>query len=84
MSESFRQQIAATGLDDTARLLSGSVAGLRTVSAELATSVRPLTNQYAGIGTTISAELTRLTNASAQLRQHNADLVVQAAEEAGL
>ncbi|HMJ21161.1 MAG TPA: hypothetical protein VK513_04610 [Terriglobales bacterium] len=81
MSESFRQQIAATGLDDTARLLSASVAGLRTVSAELATSVRPLTNQYAGIGTVISAELTRLTNASAQLRQHNADLIVQAAEE---
>jgi len=80
MSESFRQQIAATGLDDTARLLSASVAGLRTVSSELATSVRPLTNQYAGIGTAISAELTRLTNASAQLRQHNADLVAQAAE----
>jgi len=81
MSESFRQQIAAAGLDDTARLLSASVAGLRMVSAELAASVRPLTNQYAGIGTAISAELTRLTYASAQLRQHNADLVAQAAEE---
>ena len=81
MSESFRQQIAATGLDDTAHLLHASVAGLRTVSSELATSVRPLANQYVGIGTTISAELTRLTNASAQLRQHNRDLIDQAAEE---
>jgi hypothetical protein len=81
MSEAFRQQIAATGLADTARLLGTSVAGLQKLSGEISVSLKPVTNQYAGIGATISAELTKLANASSQLRQHNANLVAQVADE---
>jgi hypothetical protein len=78
MSEAFRQQLAATGLQDTATLLSASVAGLKSVSAEIAAAVKPLTHQYSNIGVRISTELAKLSAASAALQQHNANLVVEA------
>jgi hypothetical protein len=81
MSESFRQQLATTGLQDSAQLLGRSVAGLRKLSGDLSESMRPLTSQYAGIGTAVTRELTKLINASAELRQHNANLVGRAADE---
>jgi hypothetical protein len=81
MSESFRQQLSATALEDTGRLLGASIAGLTRLSSDLASAVKPLTNQYPGISTTISAELAKLTNSSTELRRHNAGLIAQASEE---
>lgn len=81
MSESFRQQIAATGLEDTGDVLERCVAGLQKVSSDLADSVRPLVTQYAGVGTTVSTELAKLMAGSDQLREHNAHLAAQAAGE---
>src|SRR4051812_12666996 len=43
MSTSFRQQLAATGLQDTAALLNSSVDGLKRASIEVAAAVRPYT-----------------------------------------
>ena len=73
MSEAFRQQLAAVGLEESARALGASAAGIKKLSAEMPEYLKPLTS--------ISAELRKVSNASAQLRQHNATLVAQAAEE---
>ena len=73
MSESFRQQIAAVGIEESARTLGTSAAGLKKLSDEIPGYLKPLT--------TISAELGKVANASAGLRQHNANLVAQVAEE---
>jgi len=73
MSESFRQQIAAVGIEESARTLGTSAAGLKKLADEIPGYLKPLT--------TISAELRKVTNASAELRQQNVALVAQAAEE---
>ena len=77
MSESFRQQLAATGLQDTAALLRSSAADLKSVTAQVAVAIKPLTSEYKGISATVTAELDKLRAASAQLRQHNAELFAQ-------
>lgn len=81
MSESFRQQLATTAIEDTADILKACVPNLQRVTRDLSESVKSLLNQYAAIGTTIAAELKKLTDASATLRDQNTQLVAQAAEE---
>lgn len=77
MSESFRQQLAASGLQDTAALLKGSVGEVQALSGQLTAALKPLTQQYKGIGATISADLATLATASRELREHNAGLIAQ-------
>jgi hypothetical protein len=77
MSESFRQQLAATGLQDTAALLRSSSGEIKAVSSQILAMIKPVTEEYRGISASISGELDQLRAASAQLRQHNAALFVQ-------
>jgi hypothetical protein len=77
MSENFRQQLAATGLQDTATLLNTSAKEIKTLSGNIAAALKPVTQEYRGISVTISSELTKLAIASANLREHNAQLFVQ-------
>ena len=77
MSESFRQQLAATGLQDAATLLRSSSGEIKAISCQISAMIRPLTQEYKGISASISAELDKLRVASAQLRQHNAQLFAQ-------
>jgi hypothetical protein len=77
MSEKFRQQLAATGLQDTATLLDISAKEIKTLSGNIAAALKPVTQEYRGISATISSELTKLAIASANLREHNAQLFVQ-------
>jgi hypothetical protein len=77
MSESFRQQISATGLQDAATLLNASAKEIKTLSGNIAAALKPLTHEYRGISTTISSELTKLAIAAENLREHNAQLFVQ-------
>jgi hypothetical protein len=46
MSESFRQQLSATALEDTGRLLGASIASLTMLSSDFAAAAKPITNQY--------------------------------------
>ena len=78
MSESFRQQIAATGLQDTATRLQICVTEVKGLSDQIATALKPVPQQYKGIGATISSELAKLQTASSLFQQHNARLIVQA------
>jgi hypothetical protein len=81
MSESFRQQIEQTGLQDTGRLLTTSVQELKEVSRELDHTIQPLHDRYGGIGDTLEAEVRKLHSASGQLRQETADLLAQTREQ---
>ena len=78
MSESFRQQLTAAGLQDTATLLQNSVTEIKGLSGQIAAALKPVPQQYKGIGATISADLAKLQIASSQLQQHNAGLVIRA------
>jgi hypothetical protein len=80
MGESFRQQLAATGLRETAALLNGSINEIKAVSGQIAAAFKPVPQQYKGLGETISAELQKLAAASARLQEHNARLIVQERE----
>ncbi len=77
MSERFRQQLTASGLQDTAALLNGSVSEIKTLFSQLAAGLQP----YKGIGTTISAELVKLTAASRELQQQNTVLIAREREQ---
>jgi hypothetical protein len=81
MSESFRQQLTTSGLEDTARGLQASITRLNTLSGQLADSFLPVADKYTTVGLQISADLTKLTNAATQLRQQNADFAAARAEE---
>src|SRR5690349_10114845 len=84
MSESFRQQLAATGLQDTTALLNLSAKEIKALSANIVTTLRPVTQEYKGISATIAAELGKLTAASRQLQEHNARLIVRERSNAWL
>jgi hypothetical protein len=77
MSESLRQQLAATGLQETASSLNVSAKEMKAVTATVASALRPLTQEYKSISATVSSELTKLTMASRQLQDHNARLIVR-------
>ena len=77
MSESFRQQLAACGLQDAATLLNASVKDIKGLSAHIAAALKPVSQEYRGISATISTELGKLTAASRQLQEHNSKLIFQ-------
>ena len=84
MSESFRQQLSATGLQDTAALLNLAAKEIKAMAGNIAAALKPVTQEYKGISATISAELGKLTAASKQLHQHNARLIVRERSNAWL
>ena len=81
MSESFRQQLAQTGLQDTGRVLNSSVKDLKTVAGELAQAVKPIQERYGSIGSSIESEVKKLDYASRQLRQQTENLIAQSNDE---
>ncbi len=77
MSESFRQQVTATGLQDATALLNASAHDIKILSGQISAALKPVTQEYKGISATISGELTRLAAASRHVQEHNARLMVQ-------
>ena len=70
MSESFRQQLAASGLQDTASLLKAAVITLKSLSGEVCTELRPLV-------ATFSDETKKLVATARQIDEENARLFQQ-------
>jgi len=70
MSESFRQQLAASGLQDTAALLKAAVITLRTLSGEVTTTLKP-------VASTLSNEMEKLLTAARRVEEFNSQLVDQ-------
>ena len=77
MSESFRQQIAAIGLRESAALLNLSAKSFKALSGEIAATLSPVSQEYKGIASTISAELSQLAASARQVEAHNARLTAQ-------
>jgi hypothetical protein len=74
MAEAFRQQIASTGLENTATLLRNASREMTALTGQISASLRPLTQNYKSLAASISEEREKLTTASARLREHNAHL----------
>ena len=70
MSESFRQQLAASGLQETASLLKAAVITLKSLSGEVSTSLKP-------IAATFSDETKKLLATARQMVDENARLLQQ-------
>jgi hypothetical protein len=77
MAESFRQQLAATGLQNTATLLRSATKDIMALSGQISASLKPTAQEYKSVLATISSELARLTLASDELRRHNSQLMAQ-------
>lgn len=74
MAESFRQQIAATGLRETTSLLSVSTSDLKRVTKDLDEATRPLSEHYGNIAGQIEKQAAALDAQTSQLLR-TADLV---------
>jgi hypothetical protein len=70
MSEGFRQQLAASGLQDTASLLKAAVITLKSLSSEVSTELKP-------IAATFSDETKKLLATARQVEDENARLSQQ-------
>jgi hypothetical protein len=70
MSESFRQQLAVSGLQETASLLKAAVITLKSLSGEVSTELKPLS-------ATFSDETKKLLASVRQIEDENARLLKQ-------
>ena len=77
MGEALRQQITATGLENTTNLLRNSSREITALSGQISATLKPLSQEYKTISSTISAELIKLTEATGRLEHHNAHLFEQ-------
>ncbi len=84
MSESFRRQIAAVGLEDARTLLTSVTTDLKALTRALDAAVKPLTERYgnlAGIvesrALQIERESNRLLNAADKLKSKNEQMLAQ-------
>ncbi len=74
MSEAFRQQLASTGLENTASLLRNSCREITALSGQISSTLKPVSQEYKSMAATISADLAELTAASSELRHQNAQM----------
>jgi hypothetical protein len=84
MAEAFRQQIASTGLENTATLLRNASREMTALTCQITASLRPITQDYKSMAVSISADLEKLTTASDRLREHNAHLFQEHRRSASL
>ena len=77
MSEAFRQQLAATGLQETAQLLKVATATIQQLSGDVTGTLKPAVAEYRGIVSNISTQVKKLDSAARQVEQHNAALMVR-------
>ena len=81
MSESFRQQIAQTGLDDTSKALAVLAQQLRKSIGEFDQALQPITDRYRSLGSTVESETNRIVQATGRLRQETDRLLTQTRED---
>jgi hypothetical protein len=77
MSEAFRQQLAATALQETAALLKSSTGEIKSLSGQITSAIKPASAELGAVAASISRELSNLRVASAELRQWNAELAFE-------
>ena len=77
MGEAFRQQLAATGLQDASALLRASSGEITALSGQIAAALKPVTHEYQKVSATITSEVAKLSAASREILDNNAQLIVQ-------
>ena len=77
MSEAFRQQLATTGLHDTAGLLKAATITIRGLSDDLTTTLKPAAGEYRGIALALAAETTKLAKTAGEVEELNHRLIIQ-------
>ncbi|MGH9640351.1 MAG: hypothetical protein ACRD3Y_09840 [Bryobacteraceae bacterium] len=82
MAEAFRQQIAATGIEETKALLSAATRDVKQTAQALDKAVQPLASRYGSIGNEIEkqaahidTEARKLLSTADMLQRKNAELV---------
>jgi hypothetical protein len=84
MAEAFRQQIASTGLENTATLLRNASREMTALTGQITASLRPVARDYKNVAETISGEIETLTAASDRLQQRNSQLLQRERKSARL
>jgi hypothetical protein len=77
MSGALRQQLVTAGLHETALLLKAATKTIKTLSAEIATSLKPATQEYASMAASLTAETAKLISVSSQIGEANKALRLQ-------
>jgi uncharacterized phage infection (PIP) family protein YhgE len=77
IGEAFRQQLANTSLENSAALLRTSSKEITALSDEISKTLKPISREYKTISGTLAGEITKLTTASAELRNQNARLMLE-------
>ena len=77
MSEAFRQQLAATGLHDTASLLKAAKITIKQLSGELTATLKLAAAEYRSIASTLSSETAKLVVTARKVEEHNERLIYQ-------
>jgi len=67
MAESFRQQIAATGIEETKTLLSAATSDLKRITHELDKAVRPISDRYSSVAVQIEKQAAEIGSQSGKL-----------------
>jgi hypothetical protein len=80
MSEAFRQQITATGLQDTKAFLTATTSDLKKVTRELDAVVQPITTRYGSLAAQIEKQVASLDYESGKLTRTNDTLKSKNAE----
>jgi DNA repair exonuclease SbcCD ATPase subunit len=85
MTESFRQQIQNTGLQETQTLLSAAAGELRTTTRALDAAVKPITARYTSLASevekqakSLTAQSNDLASTADKIQTQNAQLVAEA------
>ena len=77
IGEAFRQQLVTTGLENSAAMLRTSSKEIKSLSDQISSTLKPVSEQYKTISATLSGEVTKLTTALGELRSQNARLVAE-------
>jgi hypothetical protein len=77
MSEAFRQQLAATGLQDTAAMLKAAGGSIKSLAFDATASLKPVAQEIRRIALSISAETVKLATAARKVEEHNERLILQ-------
>jgi DNA repair exonuclease SbcCD ATPase subunit len=67
MSESFRQQILKTGLQEAQTVLTSATSDLKTTTKALDAAIEPITKRYDNLALTVEKQATRLDSVGSQL-----------------
>jgi hypothetical protein len=77
MSEAFRQQLAATGLRDSAVSLDSASRATKALAGQIFGTLKPASEDLKALTATISTELVRLAEASSEIQRHNHRLILR-------